>query len=378
MRNFLTLYIIAIGLLFTACADKDQLLIIDGEVIGLEDESYVYLKNNKPKTLQLETVDSTKIKNGKFTFKIKVQDLDERYLQFKDQNRLVTVISEVGQVKLVYNYDSSKLIEIAGTYNNDKYQEYSSKANALIAAINDFETENAPKLIKAQKENNSTLLHAINLENQKLKIAYTAYNKDFVESNKTAYISLILLEQLVNNGDLTFNEGKEIFNQFSADLINSALGKELSAYFNPESTLVDTSIGNKIPDLVVKNLDGDETSIYTKLGKVTLIDIWASWCQPCRAENPNLVKLYNQYNTKGFEIVGISLDSNKESLEKAILKDKLSWTQLSNLKEWKDPIVKKLGIEQIPTSYLVDAEGKIIAKNLSSIEINKKLAELLK
>ncbi len=378
MKKFFSAYILLVGLFFTSCTNNDELLIIDGEVLGLEDNQYVYLKNNKPKTLQLETIDSTQVKGGKFTFKIKVEELDERYLQFKDQKRLVTVITETGKVKLVYNYESSKLLEISGTINNDKYQEYSTKANALIASINDFEVESAPKLIKAQKENNSTLLNAINLENQKLKLAYVNFNKEFVENNKTAYISLILLEQLTNNGDFTFEEGKNIFNQFSADLVNSPLGKELSAYFNPETTLVDTSIGSKFPDLVVKNRENIDTSIYTKLGKVTLIDFWASWCPPCRAENPKLVKIYEEYQASGFEIIGISLDKTQDSWEKAINKDKLTWTQLSNLKEWKDPIVKRLGIEEIPTSYLLDADGKIIAKNLSAIELNKKLAELLK
>ena len=378
MKKFFSVYILLVGLFFTACTNNDELLIIEGEVLGLEDNQYVYLKNNKPKTLQLETVDSTKVKDGKFSFKIQVEELDERYLQFNDQKRLVTVITETGKVKLVYNYESSKLLEISGTINNDKYQEYSTKANALISSINDFEAESAPKLIKAQKENNSTLLNAINLENQKLKLAYVTFNKEFVENNKTAYISLILLEQLTNNGSFTFDEGKNIFNQFSADLVNSPLGKELSAFFNPETTLVDTSIGNKFPDLVIKNREDRDTSIYTKLGKVTLVDFWASWCPPCRAENPKLVKIYEEYQASGFEIIGISLDKTKDSWEKAIAKDKLTWTQLSNLKEWKDPIVKRLGIEEIPTSYLLDADGKIIAKNLSAIELNKKLAELLK
>ena len=378
MRKTFGKFLLLASLALIACNSKEEILVIDGSVVGIPEDSYVYLKNNKPKTLQLVTVDSTQVKGGKFKFNLKVDNLDERYLQFADQKKLVTVITEVGIVKVDYNFESLKLLSISGTYNNDKYLEYTNQANTLISKINDFEVTNAPKLIKAQKDNNSTLLNAINQENQKLKQAYVNYNKTFVEENKTAYISLILLEQLTSNGDFNFEEGKAIFNQFSADLLNSSLGKELSAYFNPEITLVDTSIGAKFPDLVAKNLDNKETSIYTKLGKITLVDFWASWCPPCRAENPNLVKIHDEFNSKGFEIIGFSLDKNKESWEKAISKDKLSWTQLSNLKEWKDPVVKRLGIEEIPTSYLLDENGKIIAKNLTAIELKKKLQEILK
>nr|WP_317630803.1 TlpA disulfide reductase family protein [uncultured Flavobacterium sp.] len=352
--------------------------MINGNVEGDVEGKYIYLKSNIPNTLQLVTKDSTLVKNGVFSFVIDPSELAIHYLQFGKNERVLPFISEKGTLTIKYNSLDSKLNSLSGTFNNDKYQEYASQANNLLAKINAFEKQNAQKLIKAQKENNTTLLNAINLENQKLKQQYQNYNKEFVEANKTAYVSLILLEQLTKKGDYTFDEAKAIFNQFSADIVNSPFGKQLDAFYNPENTVADTSIGAKFPDYVGNDMQGNPTSIYTKLGKVTLIDFWASWCPPCRIENPNLVKLYADYKDKGLEIIGISLDKSKNNWEKAVVKDKITWIQLSNLKEWKDPIVKKIGIEEIPTTFLLDEQGKIIAKDLKTADLRKKIDELLK
>lgn len=369
-----------LGILLTliSCEDNNNKLVINGNVDEGIEGKYIYLKSTIPNTLQLVTIDSVLVKKGTFSFVIYPSELAIHYLQFGQNERVLPFISEQGILVVKYNSFDAKQSSLSGTFNNDKYQEYASQANDLLAKINAFEKQNAQKLIKAQKENNTTLLNSINLENQKLKQQYQNYNKEFVEANKTAYVSLILLEQLTKKGDYTFDEAKAIFNQFSADIVNSPFGKQLDAFYNPENTVADTSIGAKFPDYVGNDMQGNPTSIYTKLGKVTLIDFWASWCPPCRIENPNLVKLYADYKDKGLEIIGISLDKSKNNWEKAVVKDKITWIQLSNLKEWKDPIVKKIGIEEIPTTFLVDEQGKIIAKDLKTADLRKKIDELLK
>lgn len=113
------------------------------------------------------------------------------------------------------------------------------------------------------------------------------------------------------------------------------------------------------------------------LGKVTLIDFWASWCGPCRNENPNVVALYNEYHGNGFNIIGISLDSNLEKWKQAILKDKIKWIQVSNLKEWNDPIAKMYEVNQIPSTFLLDRSGKIVAIDLRGTQLKDKINELL-
>ena len=118
-------------------------------------------------------------------------------------------------------------------------------------------------------------------------------------------------------------------------------------------------------------------SLKESLGKATLIDFWASWCEPCRQENQNVVELYNAFHSKGLNIISVSLDEDAESWKEAIVKDKLTWTQVSNLKEMKDPIALQYGVTQIPTTFLLDAKGKIVAIDLRGVDLNKKIKELL-
>ena len=113
------------------------------------------------------------------------------------------------------------------------------------------------------------------------------------------------------------------------------------------------------------------------LGKATLIDFWASWCPPCRQENPNVVAIYNEFHSKGLNIISVSLDEDATKWKEAIAKDKLTWTQVSNLKEMKDPLASQYGVTQIPTTFLLDATGKVVAIDLRGDDLNAKIKELL-
>lgn len=118
-------------------------------------------------------------------------------------------------------------------------------------------------------------------------------------------------------------------------------------------------------------------SLKESLGKATLIDFWASWCSPCRQENPNVVALYNEFHSKGLNIISISLDEDAGKWKEAIAQDKLTWTQVSNLKEMKDPIALQYGVSQIPTTFLLDASGKVVAIDLRDDDLKAKIKELL-
>ncbi len=136
-------------------------------------------------------------------------------------------------------------------------------------------------------------------------------------------------------------------------------------------------IGGEAPEIAEKSPEGEVVKLSDFRGKYVLIDFWASWCGPCRKENPNVVKVYNKYKSKGFEILGVSLDNSKDRWVSAIEKDQLTWQHVSDLKKWGSPIAKSYGVSSIPYTVLLDKEGKILAKNLRGPMLEAKLSELL-
>jgi peroxiredoxin len=135
--------------------------------------------------------------------------------------------------------------------------------------------------------------------------------------------------------------------------------------------------GAVAPDFTQKTPEGTDLSLSDLRGKVVLIDFWASWCGPCRRENPYVVQLYNQYKDKGFEILGVSLDRNRESWLQAIKDDNLTWKHVSDLQFWQNAAAKLYGVSSIPHTVLIDREGKIIARGLRSAELSQLLPEVL-
>ena len=140
-----------------------------------------------------------------------------------------------------------------------------------------------------------------------------------------------------------------------------------------------SDVGGVAPTFSAPSPDGKVVSLQDAMGKYTIIDFWASWCRPCRAENPNLVRVYNKYHDKGLNIISVSLDKagQKDRWIKAIADDKMDWHHVSNLKFWQEPIAKMYGVRSIPATFLLDENGKIIDKKLRGTALENKIASLL-
>lgn len=138
-----------------------------------------------------------------------------------------------------------------------------------------------------------------------------------------------------------------------------------------------SDLGAKAPEIALPSPKGDTIRLSSIKGKYVLVDFWASWCAPCREENPNLVKLYQKYKSKDFEIFQVSLDKTRDAWIKAIKDDKLNWIHVSDLKYWDSPIAKTYNVESIPSSFLLDKDGSIMAKNLRGESLERRLANLL-
>jgi peroxiredoxin len=135
-------------------------------------------------------------------------------------------------------------------------------------------------------------------------------------------------------------------------------------------------IGAQAPEIELPNPDGDTTSLSSLKGKYVLVDFWASWCHPCRVENPHLVNVYEKYHSQGFEIFQVSLDKKKSAWVEAIEKDRLDWIHVSDLKYWNSAPAKLYQVQSIPANFLVDKQGKIIAKNLRGEQLEAELSKI--
>ena len=200
------------------------------------------------------------------------------------------------------------------------------------------------------------------------------FSKKFIKENPNAYLSVLLLENFLMRKYLETSEITALYDKLADDVKKTKSGERIKTSLNAIKTVV---IGKPAPMFSGPSPDGKTVSLKEVMGKVTIIDFWASWCAPCRAENPNVVALYNEFHSKGLNIIGVSLDKDAAKWKEAIAKDGLIWSHVSNLKFWEDPIAKQYNIQSIPATYILDAKGVIVAKDLRGEALKAKVKELL-
>jgi thiol-disulfide isomerase/thioredoxin len=196
-----------------------------------------------------------------------------------------------------------------------------------------------------------------------------------MNSNPSSYIASLILERLLTTQKILQPEAAAIFNGFDQKIKESVSGKKVNTIVS--KPINPTAIGAKALNFEGPNPEGEILSLESLKGKVTIIDFWASWCRPCRIENPNLVRLYKRMHDKGLEIVGVSLDKSKVNWERAIEDDGLIWNHVSSLQYWKETIAVLYGVRSIPEAFVLNEDGVIVAKNLRGAQLDAKIEELL-
>lgn len=377
-------FLVALSFAILSCSKvKKGEFIISGEAKGLPNGKMIFLKTQNDVGVVL-SIDSTKVKDGKFELKGKVKEPSMFALYIKDILQPVPFIMESGAIEIKVDKDSIWKSKISGTEGNDSFQEFNDKTNAINKRLVEYQNKNIQKLMEAQQKKDNITIESLKSGYVKIQKEIDDYMNQYPDQNPNSYISLLLVERFFNSPDFEFKKVKKTFENLNEELRNTSKGKAITEKLKAiEKNLKNPAAVEKLKslkmaqDFSAKSPNGTTISLKESLGKVTIIDFWASWCGPCRKENPNVVALYNQFHSKGLNIIGVSLDDDATKWKDAIAKDKLTWNHVSNLKGFEDPIAIKYEIQQIPTTFILDSKGYIVAKDLRGDELKAKVEELL-
>jgi len=362
----------------------DNEYIISGTVKGIADGKTVILEkqDNMGQVVPLDTV---KVKDGKFTMTGSAKEPEIMLLQVETTQGKVPFVLENGDIKITIDKDSLQKSKFSGTYNNDVFTKFNDDLTKFQKEfqkkLTSFQNANMAKMNAAQEAKDTITINKLMKEYQGIQKEGMEFYVKFAEGNPKALLSALIVDSMLNDPAVDLVRVKKIYAGFSPELKKYKPGKSIQSKLDkiakPVSVAPAANVGSVAPDFSGPNPEGKSISLKQSLGKVTLVDFWASWCKPCRAENPNVVALYAKYHAKGLNILSVSLDKEASAWKAAIAKDKLTWNHVSNLKEFEDPIALQYGINAIPSIYILDAKGVIIAKDLRGEELNAKIASLL-
>ncbi|MBK0381270.1 redoxin domain-containing protein [Mucilaginibacter segetis] len=369
-------------LILTAVASLPALLFaqtgkftVEGNIGTYNAPAKVYLQYRESgKTI----IDSAVLTNGQFKFTGDAGSAPSMgYLLFNEKGNGMNVVRdykgiyiEPGDIK-VTTTDLLANATVDGPKTNQENAIYQAALKPVMDGYKALEAKQ--KAASEEEQKSEAFIKQAKLDEKAIEDKETAVNKQFIIDHPNSYISLNALQSFAYGADYT--EIQPLFDALSPELKASTGGKAFAAIL-PKLKAV--ALGATAPEFAEADTSGKMVSLSSFRGKYLLVDFWASWCGPCRAENPNVVKAYNKYKDKNFTILGVSLDrpNAKEAWLKAIHKDGLAWTQVSDLQFWNSKVAGMYGVRAIPQNFLIDPNGKIIGKNLRGDDLEAKLAEL--
>ncbi len=341
--------------------------VINGRIEGAGGMTFILQKNNAGKIQNLETavaVDGTfKITGGSVEYPELVGLVtsdNSKQLYFYLENREITITGKIDSLRYARITGSKTQDEI--NLLNNVMKPIEVRYNTLIKEYQDAgKANNAQKITSLTNQINSLIKEANEIE------------KKFVKDHPTSYAGPDILLQLMTN--ITASEAESLIKSMSPEVAGTRTVIDIKSKLNSQRR---TEIGQKAPDFTMNDVQGKKVSLSSKVGpKLLLVDFWAGWCGPCRQENPNVVRVYNEFHARGFDVLGVSLDQTEEQWKKAIADDKLTWTHVSDLKYWNNEAARLYSVTSIPANFLLDKDGIIIAKNLRGEALYNKVKEVL-
>ncbi len=394
VMNNMLVFIVSASL-FLSCSGKtgnstkgDGALLIKGKLTNSSGEMIWLQDASSPKPIN---IDSTKLnESGEFEFHTKLLSKGF-YNIFLNQGNFATLILD-SKEKVTISGDAKNLgytYKAEGSPDTKLFMDFNSWAMGYYGKLNSIKQkqDSIQSLFQFFTNQNKDPRKADSLS-RLLEPGFNKLSEQIIVLRKDAdeYASNFINKYPDSFADMAvlslFSDKEASFSYF--EKVSTSMKKKypdeknLKPFYDYVDKMKRLSIGSPAPEIKLNNPEGKEIALSSLRGKIVLIDFWASWCGPCRKENPNVKKIYAQYHPKGFEVYSVSLDDNKDAWMKAIADDGLTWNHVSELKKWQSAVVPLYEIKGIPMTVLLDKDGKIVAKNLRGDQLAAKVAELLK
>jgi len=362
--------LLAVGMIScnnTGKADKNFTLNVtvkngmDGALISLKDRQ----------DAQWVTVDSAFLKDGKVSLSGNVDSPQIFYVFIDNVRGALPVFVEKGSITVNADTKNLRNATVEGSKSNDEYHKFMGD---VMGSFDKKIRELGSKYGAAQRSGDTVTMKKLEDEYEGIENDRKQAMLDYAKNNNTSIVATYII--FSNSYMFDLNELEKATDSFNKSIQNTKYAKLLKERV---ATLKSVEVGQPYVDFTLKDPTGKPISLKSVVdkNKYVLVDFWASWCQPCRGENPNVVEAFNKYHDKGFTVFGVSFDDNKDNWVKAIKDDNLTWLHVSDLKGWGNAAGKLYGVQSIPQNILIGPEGTIIAKNVRGQELQDKLKELM-